>query len=158
MGQAVAARAIRLLVRSTSYRSTCTSREGPGQALRPDSPHFLQGLAGSLERAPGPGTCGQSCLCHHWGPDGGSYGAVPVDAVPQVMKLACARSSCRWKRERIFHGPFEWLMPAAACNTGRTRRKRRLARSLAAVPLGGAARMPHGGKTLRRRGLEMEAD
>lgn len=84
----------------------------------------------------------------------GSYGAVPVDAVLQVMKLACARSSCRWKRERIFHRPFEELVPAAAAILIR-KKKKRLARN---CPVGGAAKMPHGGKTLRRLGLEMEAD
>lgn len=120
-------------VRSTSYRSTCTVvplAKGPGQALRPDSPHFCRVWQGPwrgrrvLEHADRAVYAINGALM-------GSYGAVPVDAVLQVMKLACARSSCRWKRERIFHRPFEELAPAAAAILIRKKKKKD---SLAAVP------------------------
>lgn len=113
-------------VRSTSYRSTCTVvplAKGPGQALRPDSPHFCRVWQGPwrgrrvLEHADRAVYAINGALM-------GSYGAVPVDAVLQVMKLACARSSCRWKRERIFHRPFEELVPAAAAILIRKKKKK----------------------------------
>ncbi|KAL7893833.1 hypothetical protein HDV64DRAFT_136632 [Trichoderma sp. TUCIM 5745] len=86
--------------------ATCASGEGPGQALRPDSPHFCRVWQGPWR--------GRRVLEHAvYALNGalmGSYGARPV---LQVMKLACAGSSCRrWKKERIFHITHEWLMPA----------------------------------------------